>query len=95
MSPPNALWPGLSRLLAALVGGYALASAATWWGAVILPMDRAEAVLFGMMLGLLLFAGAGLWAFTVRRALWAWLGIVGPAALLAGMTWFVRQGGAG
>jgi hypothetical protein len=85
----------VSRLLAAVAGGYLLSSAVVIFGALVLPLEQSEAVMTGMLLGLLTFAGAGLWAFTTRSAWRAWLGIATPAALLGGIAWLARHGVAG
>lgn len=72
----------LSRSCAAIFGGYALASATALWMALALPLARSQAVLTGMMSGIVICACAALWAFAVRSALRAWIGIVGPALVL-------------
>jgi len=77
-----------SRSLAAILGGYALAATTSSFLALALPMDRAQAVLTGMLLAIVACACAALWAFAARSALRAWIGIALPA-LLMGMatTW--------
>jgi hypothetical protein len=75
-------WLGvLSRSLAAIFGGYALAATCSMFFAVALPGARAEAVLTGMLVGILLCASAALWAFATRSALRAWVGIALPTTL--------------
>ncbi len=88
-TPPTAAsrglppWLGvLARTLAAIVGGYALAAATSVLLPLLWPSVRAQAVLSGMMLGILVCACTALWAFAARSARRAWLGI---AALLAPM----------
>jgi len=81
-------WLGvLSRSLAAIVGGYALAATSAMFFAVALPIARSQAVLTGMLVAIVLCACAALWAFATRSALRAWLGIVIPAALF----WLATQ----
>jgi len=76
-------WLGvLSRTLAAIFGSYALAAATSALLPLLWPTLRAQAVLSGMMLGILVCACTALWAFATRSATRAWLGI---AALLAPM----------
>ncbi len=75
-----------SRVGAAVVGGYALATAAAL-GATALPGTRAEAVQIGIMLGFLAYAAAMIWAFAARSAIRAWAGLIGPAAVLALIGW--------
>jgi len=75
-------WVGvLSRSLAAIVGGYALAATCSMFLAVALPIARAQAVLTGMLVGIVLCACAALWSFATRTALRAWIGIAAPALL--------------
>lgn len=76
-------WGVLSRSLAAIVGGYALASMTSVFCAVALPTARGQAVLTGMLLAIVVAACSALWAFATRSALRAWVGILGPTALLA------------
>jgi hypothetical protein len=71
----------LSRSIAAIVGGYALAATSAMFFALALPLPRSQAVLTGMLVAIVLCACAALWAFATRSALRAWLGIVLPAAL--------------
>jgi len=85
---PNApsAHPGLSvlsRLLAAVFGGYALASALAVFLAAVLPAARAEAVLAGMQWSFALHALAAVWAFSPASPGKVWLGIALPALLLA------------
>lgn len=75
-------WLGvLSRTLAAILGGYALAAASAAFLALALPMQRSQAVLTGMLVAIALCACAALWAFATRTALRAWSGIALPTAL--------------
>ncbi len=75
-------WLGvLSRSLAAIVGGYALAATCSMFFAVALPIARAQAVLTGMLVAIVLCACAALWAFATRTALRAWVGIALPTAV--------------
>jgi len=75
-------WLGvLSRSCAAIFGGYALASAGALLLAVALPTPS-QAVMTGMMVGILLCACAALWAFATATAWRAWAGILVPTALM-------------
>ncbi|HEY0917526.1 MAG TPA: hypothetical protein VGE22_21775 [Solimonas sp.] len=80
-------WSGrgavLSRLLAALLGGYALSALLTAVLALHLPLERSEAMLVGTMLSFLVYALAVMWAFAARHALRAWTGLLAPILLLA------------
>lgn len=84
-------WLGvLSRSLAAIFGGYALATSTGTLMAVGLPMARSQAVLTGMLTGIVVCACAALWAFAVRSAWKAWWGIAAPTLLMALATWLLR-----
>ena len=80
--------PILSRIVAALAGGYALA-ALTSVAALALPMSRPQAVLTGMLASFLIWAAAVIWVFAVRSALRAWAGLVFVALPLVPAAWFV------
>jgi Protein of unknown function (DUF3649) len=74
----------ISRVVAALFGGYALAALSSV-AVLALPMSKPQAVLTGMLASFAIYAGAVIWVFAVRSALKAWVGliIVAPPLLLA------------
>jgi hypothetical protein len=77
----------LSRIVAALFGGYALA-ALTSVAALALPMGTVEAVLAGMQASFVVYAAAVIWVFAARSARRAWLGLALAALpLLAAASW--------
>lgn len=76
-------WGVLSRSMAAIFGGYALAAVTSVFCAVALPGERGQTVLTGMLVAIVVAACAALWAFATRTALRAWMGIVMPTLLLA------------
>ncbi len=70
-----AAWlPLVSRIIAALLGGYLLAALCSV-AALALPIDPQQAVFTGMLVSFLLYAGAVVWVFAVRSARRAWLGL--------------------
>ena len=89
---PGRLWPRdesarmrfgvAARTLAALVGGYALASLAAALLGLMLPMARADAVMTGTMVALVVFPCAVMWSFAARSAARAWAGLLVPVAVL-------------
>jgi len=86
-------WLGvLSRSMAAILGGYALAATCAMFFAVALPIARGQAVLTGMLVAIALCACAALWAFATRTALRAWVGILMPTALFWLGTAVMRAG---
>lgn len=87
-------WGVASRALAAVAGGYALASAAAACMAFALPMERDEAVAAGALTGFLILPAVFLWVFAAATALRAWLGILLPGAAMGLAIWLLRGAGA-
>lgn len=79
-------FPLISRIAAALCGGYALAALASV-AALALPLARTEAVFTGMMASFLVYAGAVVWVFAVRSARRAWIGLAVAAMPLLAAAW--------
>ncbi|SDN94279.1 hypothetical protein SAMN05216303_10180 [Rhodoferax sp. OV413] len=75
----------LSRVLAAIFGGYALASAWAVFLGAVLPGTRAEAVLVGVQSSFVVYTAAVVWVFAVHDLRRAWLGLLLPALLLGGL----------
>ena len=91
MRPPR--WTGIiSRSIAAVLGGYGLASLVAACCALGLAMPRAEAVMTGAMLAFAVHAGAAIYVFAVRNAWRAWAGLALPAALFSGLLWLLQSG---
>ena len=65
----------LSRSLAALAGGYLLASFLPVPLVALWPMERSDAVLAAMQLSFPVFTAAVMWAFAARSARAAWTGL--------------------
>ncbi|ROR02238.1 uncharacterized protein DUF3649 [Delftia acidovorans] len=85
----------LSRLLAAVFGGYALASALAAFLAAALPGARVDAVIAGMQWSFALHALAVIWAFSPVSAGRVWLGLLVPAALMGGAALLLARNGGG
>ena len=83
----------LSRIVAAIAGGYALAALASV-AALALPISAPQAVLTGMLSSFAIYTGAVIWVFAVRSATRAWGGLAVVAALLLVPAWTVWQQGA-
>lgn len=78
--------PLVSRIVAAVFGGYALA-ALTSVAALALPMSKPQAVLAGMLASFLIYAGAVIWVFAARSARRAWAGLLAAAMPLLAAAW--------
>lgn len=72
-----------ARVLAAVVGAYAVTAGATALIAVLLVLatgaSRSDALIAGSMIGYLLFALLMLWCFAERRLARVWIALVGAA----------------
>lgn len=86
-------WMVASRVLAAVVGGYTLTSAATVLLALVWPLPQAEAVAAATMLSFALYTVVILWVFAVKRLRTLWLGLIITTAFCAGLSWLLLPGG--
>lgn len=80
----------IGRILAAALGGYALAYASTGALALLLPVPRADAVYISATLAFLPYLAAILWAFGARSASRAWTGLLAataPCAAILLLSW--------
>ena len=86
----RAAGPLISRIVAAVLGGYALAALASV-AMLALPVSRAQAVLAGMLMSFAVYTGAVVWVFAVRSARRAWTGLLcvaTPLMAAACSVWF-------
>ena len=83
------------RATAAIVGGYALATASGVLLSYVLPMPRFEAVTVAVLLAFVVYTAAILWSFAVRSLWRMWLGLLLPAALCGAASLLLRPAGAG
>jgi len=73
----------ISRSLAALLGGYLLASMVSICVALLAPMPQVDATLTGLLLSFVFYLLAFIWCFACRSAWRAWLGVLLPSLVLA------------
>ena len=98
MPHSSRIHPGLlvlSRLLAAIFGGYALASALAVFLAAALPGARADAVMAGMQWSFVLHVLAVVWAFSPVAVARVWLGLLLPTAALGAASLLLARGASG
>ena len=74
-----------SRSIAALLGGYLLASLGCIGISLLAPMEKVDAVLSGMMLSFVFYLLAFIWCFACRSASRAWIGVLVPCLVLGGI----------
>lgn len=82
-----------SRILAAVVGGYALTAAIAILLALVWPIPKAEAVLASTMLSFAIYAAVVIWVFATRSATRAWVGLLVPLAVVGLLCWWLMPGG--
>ncbi|MVW71815.1 MULTISPECIES: DUF3649 domain-containing protein [unclassified Bordetella] len=82
----------LSRVLAAVFGGYALTASAAAALAVWLPLARVEAVTTSAILAFVIYAIAVMGVFAARNAGRAWAGVLIWTAICAGLYAIARSG---
>ena len=84
----------LSRVLAAIFGGYALTSGVAVLLSAVLPLSRVEAVQTATLSAFVMYTGAVIWVFAVQDLRRAWLGMLLPAILCGGLGLLLSRGGA-
>jgi hypothetical protein len=96
MNHLSTAYPGLcllSRVAAAVLGGYLLASAWSVFAGTVFP-GGAEAVLAGVQLGFAVHVAAVIWAFSPVPLGRVWAGLLLPAAALAALAVVLARWGA-
>lgn len=78
-----------SRILAAIIGGYALTSALSVLLALLLPVSRSEATLAATMLSFVVYAVVVLWVFAARSVMRVWLTLLVTALPLWLLCWWL------
>lgn len=79
---PLSRWSVASRVLAAIIGGYALAYGFTAFFSVYLPLAKADRVVFASLACFAVWTAAVIYVFAARSATRAWLWLVGLTALM-------------
>jgi len=84
-----------SRVMAAVLGGYALSSAFIILLAELIPGTLADAVLTATLFSFAIYTAAIIWVFSVRTATLAWGGMLFVTALCYGAAQLLKMlGGA-
>lgn len=82
----------LSRTAAAILGGYALTSAAVIFLGAVLPLPKSQAILAASLASFAVYTAAIIWVFAVQDNRRAWLGLLLPAVVLAVLGWWLGRG---
>jgi len=80
-------------MLAAIFGGYALATTSSLFIAQLLIyiIEKNQAIHISIMLTFLIYAGTAMWVFSVTSARQAWLGLLKFNVILLTSTWLLMQ----
>lgn len=82
----------VSRIAAALLGGYTLTNVLAGSIARVLPMPPADAVFTMILASFAIYVAVVVWVFAARTASRAWLGLLVPAAASLALLVFVTSG---
>ena len=85
--PPLRTRDVVSRICAALFGGYAAAAALSVLLARLLPLSKPNTTTAAIMATALLYLGAMLWAFAARSPSRAWAVLVAVALAASALSW--------
>ncbi|MCQ2999463.1 DUF3649 domain-containing protein [Pseudomonas syringae] len=86
-------WPTVSRIIAALFGGYLFTYAFTSALARLLPMDKIDALVISTLLSFAVYTLAILWSFACRNAwrAWAGVGLAAPLSVIGFWPYLLEQ----
>lgn len=82
----------MSRVIAAIFGGYAFSTISALFLSYVLPMQRADALLTGIMASFAIYTAAVIWVFAARTSIAAWLGLIVPSAAMAAVCYLLGMG---
>lgn len=75
--------------MAAVLGGYGVAYAASVLMARGLPLSRYEAMQWAILASFPIYLCVVLWAFRARPLMRMWKGVLGLAGICAGLAWWM------
>ena len=77
----------VSRVIAAIVGGYLIANLGSIVLSYLLSGSQANAVSTGLLVSFLIYACAVVWVFAARTAWVAWAGLLVPGLVSSILIW--------
>jgi hypothetical protein len=89
----NPRWPVFSRVLAATFGGYALATVSSLLISQLLlhVIGKYQAIHIGLLFTFLVYACAAMWAFSVKTARQAWIGLLKSIFFCLAIIWLLGK----
>jgi hypothetical protein len=86
-------WAVFSRIMAAIFGGYALATASSLFiGQLLLSsVGKYQAIHIGLLLTFIVYACTAMWVFSVSSASKAWISLIKCSVFFVAATWLLMQ----
>lgn len=81
----------LSRIVAAVAGGYAFATVMILVLTYLLPLPQKDALMLSTMLSYIIYLLAIIWAFSVKTVRKAWIGISVATGLLGALAFLLHS----
>lgn len=90
---PSPRWAVFARVLAAIFGGYALATSSALFIGQLLSSSagKYQAIHIGLLLSFLVYACAAMWVFSASNAAKAWIGLIKWNLIFVLGTWLLMQ----
>lgn len=79
-------WNIACRILAAILGGYALSAVFSLFLSITLSLDKAGLMLTAILVSFAVYTGAVVWAVLARSAWKVWTGLITPCLVFAGVS---------
>ena len=86
-SHPVSVGAVVSRVIAAIVGGYLIANLGSIVISYLLSGSQENSVVTGLLVSFLIYACAVLWVFAARTAWLAWAGLLIPSLVCSVLIW--------
>lgn len=90
--PARYRWAVVSRVAAAVLGGYALTSALTLLLALAWPLPQAQALMASTMLSFTVYTVVVIWVFAARSLIRIWIGLVAGTLVTTLLCLLLRGG---
>jgi len=81
----------LSRIIAAVVGGYAFSTVMILVMTYLLPLSQKDALMLSTMLSYIIYLLAIIWVFAVKTVRTAWIGISAATGLLGALAYLLHS----
>lgn len=80
----------LSRIIAAVVGGYAFSTMVILILTYLLPLPQKDALMLSTMLSYIIYLLTIIWVFSVKTVRTAWIGMIASTGLLGALAFLLH-----